>query len=119
MKVWTIPVIWFILLTIGSLLPGEKLPGGSWEAIYQLDKILHFAAYFGLMAGVAWANIHHTIFYKRGMVYLMIALIVYGVVIELLQAGMNRERYFEVFDILANIMGLFAGYWISVKVLKR
>ncbi len=35
--------------------------------------------------------------------------IIYGIVMEMLQLGFMADRYFEILDILANIIGSFAG----------
>ena len=119
MKAWSIPVIWLILLTIGSLLPGKKLSDAGIPNFSHFDKVLHFVAYMGCVLWVFWANERKTLFHKKNVLYLVICLGIYGVVLEWLQQAILQDRYFEVFDIFANIMGLFAGYWISVNLLKR
>lgn len=118
MKTWLIPVSWFVLLTAGSLLPGKTLPSASWNVFDNFDKVLHFLAYFGLMALIGLANKRKTLLNQKGLLSVVIILAFYGVLLESIQAYMAHDRYFEVLDILANIMGLITAYWISVRTIK-
>jgi VanZ family protein len=118
MKIWSIPVIWLLLITIGSILPGKTLPTQSWNIFDNFDKLLHFLAYMGFILLVGWANFKEKKLNKKQLLIVVFITAVYSSLIEGVQWLMYVDRYFEVFDILANITGLFAGYWISVKFLK-
>lgn len=118
MKVWTIPVIWFILLTVGFLLPGKTLPVDSWDLADNFDKILHFLAYMGLALCIGWANERRRKWNDKQLFLVLIVVAIYSSLLEGMQGLLYQDRYFEVFDILANVMGLISGYWISVKFLK-
>lgn len=92
------------LITILSLRPLDKLPpfpGG--------DKLHHFIAYGVLMLPTAL---------KKPANWLIIALgfIAWSGMIEVLQPYINR--YGELQDLLANVMGLVVG-WIMAEILQR
>ena len=71
------------------------------------DKALHFIAYFTLM-------IWPFILIKSGPVFLLVAAsaVVYGVIIELLQATLPN-RYCSIADMVSNLSGVLAFIFIA------
>lgn len=75
------------------------------------DKLLHFMAYFGLMAWFV------QIYQKPKVRYLLLLLlIVMGVLLEYLQA-LGGVRYFEFNDMLANSAGAIFAWALSYSSL--
>ena len=97
--------IWFVVLTYLSLAPLTELP------LEHADKLLHVIAYaalafFGLVRrrSIAMA------------IGLMIAMILYGGLIEMVQPSVNR--YGEIGDFIANSIGAVLGALIAWGLLK-
>lgn len=92
------------LITVLSLRPLDKLPpfpGG--------DKIHHFIAYAVLMLPTALKKPDYWVIISLGF-------ICWSGIIELLQPYINR--YGELQDLLANVLGLVFG-WITAELLQK
>jgi VanZ family protein len=81
------------------------------------DKVLHFIAYFGLsgMATVALDG-------KRNVLYAMLALILLGGTLEIVQGMVGRDAEFldEVANTFGVLLGAAVGYvWISLFRARR
>lgn len=97
-------IFWMMFIAVFSLMP---LDSRSPDFLPQQDKLFHILAY----AVLSWL-----IFAVKSNQAKVSALcwsagiaIFYGCVIEGLQALVNTGRYFEYFDIIANIIGSFTG----------
>lgn len=71
------------------------------------DKLGHFG-FYSLFAWLA-LNAYHEKFPERTI---LMGIIAYSICIEGLQRWMSVGRHFEFLDILANIIGSFAGYFV-------
>jgi VanZ family protein len=94
-------VCYMLLLIVGSLSNLKDLPKLNIE--FQ-DKIIHFTAY-ALLCFV-WFIMFES--YKMGnsLRYSILVSIVFGTVIEFLQANLTSYRAFDIFDIIANVAGI-------------
>lgn len=85
--------------------------------IEGLDKLAHLIFYGGL---AFLANRQKVIFIngksKVWFVFLFCSL--YGLGIELIQGGLIEGRYFELWDLIANIIGIFIGIIVSIFFFK-
>ncbi len=57
--------------------------------------------------------------FLTGVVYTLIFCIMWGGMLEYLQDVMSRGRHFEIFDIIANIIGAFLGVVAFSLLLKK
>ena len=88
------------IITYESLVPTD-----STATINHFDKIVHFGAYFILMALAAFA------YPKSRLIYLTGGVIIIGAAIEAAQGLMNIGRSASLGDLLANMLGAcFAAY---------
>lgn len=96
--------IWIVFITVLSLLPGSMTPG---MGIPFADKLGHFGFYsiFSLLALHGYRD-------KIPVVLILTGIIAYSICIEGLQRWLSVGRHFEFLDILANIIGSFAGYFV-------
>lgn len=86
------------------------------------DKIGHFIAYACLAIVVLfetakkfrWSNE-----YRQWLIYLIPLCIVYGVLMEFLQASPLFNRHFEYWDMVANSIGVFAGTSLFLLAFKQ
>jgi len=113
LKKWALPilVIYVLLITIASLANVGDLPsmGSSFD-----DKILHFLAYF--VFGLIVYNYFEELNLKHVLLVSAISVIFYGIIIEILQQVMTSYRTLDMYDALANTLGVvFATIIIRFK----
>ncbi len=102
----------FILSTVGV---GVNLPS-TWSDIIAWDKLAHAIVYFvltfWLIKGFQTRNIPS----GRAFLYGAIIASSYGILMEIVQKTFFPNRYFEVLDIIANIVGvIICVLWIRRK----
>jgi len=94
-------------LYLAYIVYGSLTPDPIDVQIDDFDKIMHFSAYALLMIWFAW------IFYKPSSRYIMAILFVaLGVGLEFAQQA-GGVRYFEYSDMIANSLGVLAGYFVT------
>ena len=95
-----------------SIISQSSLPQ-TLKDLFSIDKLLHAIAY-GTLAGTYFWGVQKYLGYLTLPQMILIALgaAAYGVLMEVIQYTFFPERYFEVLDILANIMGIFISYLI-------
>lgn len=74
------------------------------------DKIAHFVLYAGLC--LFWFMSLHTLKSKSSLVLASLLSIVFGLVIEILQGIVSIHRTTEVFDLVANCLGVLTMAFI-------
>lgn len=97
-------VVWTLAILLLSVAPAEQLPRLDWPL--APDKIGHLVAY-GVLAFLLVAalrtNSRHTISRAGSVAFFLAA--GYGLLLEMAQFAFFPGRYFEVWDIVANIIG--------------
>jgi len=99
---------------VGIVLGASLMPAKAVEILFGTlnDKLEHIAAYAGLMA---WFG---GMFRRTSQLWIAIALVVLGGVIELLQ-GLTPTRTPDVLDLTADTIGVLIGLALSMTVLNR
>jgi len=69
------------------------------------DKIVHFILYAGLC--LTWFLSLHILKNKSSLFFACLVSILFGIIIEYLQSIVTNYRSTELFDILANCLGIF------------
>ncbi len=116
-----IAVSYSIALTIGSLVK----PIAVKTTISNIDKLLHLGAYFGL--AILWLLYIHVLKmslhrnWASSKIYFGTAslLIIYGIVIEVLQGSTTTYRTPDVWDVLANTIGVILGSLLFMLLFKK
>ncbi|MBW7871345.1 MAG: VanZ family protein [Flavobacteriia bacterium] len=103
------------LLFLFTLLPIDLIQSESpgWFEKFSFenqDKLVHFLLFF-----IFTLLFFFSAFTKRNFLIWLVPLLT-GILIEILQQLTGWGRTFDVFDILANAVGIFAA-WLSVKKL--
>lgn len=113
-----VAIIYTLLLAAGSLVDTN----GVVTTPQYFDKVLHLLAYFGL--GVLWMTWY--IFKKpsitktRHKLWLIaMSAVLYGIVIEVLQGVFTSYRIPDVWDILANTLGVGAAVGAVLMLLNK
>jgi len=111
-----------IAITVMSLVELEiNLPQIK---ISFFDKVVHTGAYAVLMVtgGIFYLAGKEKKDQNRRVVVLGLLLVVYGILIEILQKVLPVNRWWEVWDILANVIGVLLGVLVlrafSAKILR-
>ncbi|MFT4781000.1 MAG: VanZ family protein [Psychroserpens sp.] len=113
LKKWALPilVLYALALTIGSLAQIGDIPslGSSFD-----DKIYHVIAYFFFTVLVYNSCKRRTVVYA--ILISAICVILYGIVIEVLQQVLTSYRTLDIYDVMANALGVaFAALIIGLK----
>ena len=112
---YAIALVFTALTIILTLLPSESMPDqGLWDIPFA-DKLGHILAYTSL--GFSW----HLIFQKAEIseVKVVFALLILGILLELGQFYFLVGRYFEMYDIIANIIGAIVGVTLQRIIFRR
>ena len=81
------------------------------------DKYLHFIAYFGL--STLWYFALRNRVQKRVFNFFVpLALIFYGIILELLQSGITTYRTGDIYDAIANTAGVVIGLVLFKRIIK-
>ena len=96
-----------IIVGVLSLIPAPDMD------IEGSDKIMHLLSYFVLSASFSVL-----IRYYRNLVVMAVGLIAYGILLEYLQS-LTGYRYMEVYDALANNVGVIAGLLIRLTMIPE
>jgi len=99
--------IGFIATLIVTLIPSHSIP----KTVIFWDKLQHSLAFFMLMLTgcMAYSKYHKHIFFY---------LILYGASIEIMQEFFTRTRNGDVYDIVADTVGIFFG-WLVFLIIYR
>jgi VanZ family protein len=109
----TLAIAWAVVIAVLHAIPGSDFPEVSFSDLFQIDKLIHaiiFTIGFYLFA-VAFAEQQK----KAFMRYLIVSFIAYGLLLEVLQGLVFVERSADIFDWLADTIGVFLGVWIFKK----
>jgi len=113
-------VSWLVLITLASLFSfSEDVSSGI--NIPYFDKIVHFIFHcvlviFGVFSFIE--NQNDVFNLKKALNKLVLFSIIYGISIEVLQYVMPFNRAAEIWDVLANTLGAFAGVLLIKKYLS-
>lgn len=84
------------------------------------DKIFHFCAYALLV--YLWSytiSVKYNISKNKVIIYVSVCAIIFGIIIEVLQKVLTNTRYFDVDDIVANVLGVLLTMFILLFNTKR
>lgn len=99
-----IAIFYTLGLAVVSLITISNLPDAG---ISFADKIFHFIVY-GVLTYL-WVN---TFFFKfkwskvKAITYASVLSVVFGIIIEVLQGSVTTSRFMDVYDALANTLGV-------------
>ena len=113
LKKWALPIVvlYTIGITIGSLVHIGGIP--NLNSGFD-DKIFHFIAY--TVFTILVYNYCSTIQITSAILISAVIVIIYGIIIEALQYGLTSYRTFDIFDALANALGVcFAAMMLKIR----
>ena len=108
-------LIYAMCIVALSLLPMRDLP--QIPEFRGFDKLVHFTMYFIFSTLFCWAL-------KAELNYLWLLLIIpvtvgWGVFMEFMQQRMHLGRNFDVYDMIANSVGVFIGLLLYLLIARK
>ena len=119
---------WLVFITSLSLFSMSKFGGVSgWLRIPHKDKIVHFSFYFisTILGSFALREFSQKkISLNNAAVKMFLFSVVYGMIIEVLQYSITKDRHGDFYDFIANSIGAFRGlllvkYFFSQRVSQK
>ncbi len=106
-----------IITLIIAFLSLVSLKGIHVVKIRNSDKFGHFLAYFTLCMSWLYALKHHPALQLKKYTVILL-LIGYGIVIEVLQGVLTSYRQADIFDFLANTLGVLSAAFLFKKIAR-
>ncbi|MCS6819804.1 MAG: VanZ family protein [Chitinophagales bacterium] len=111
-------ILWMGLIIYLSLSPPNRFPSYT---IPHLDKAVHLILYGILYALMLYGWRRYLpmgMLLKRVKVFVFVYCLVFGIIIEVAQHFFTQGRSFDVWDILANTLGITVFYALERLLLK-
>lgn len=113
-------IIWAVIIASLMFLPGSKVPSSDLLSSFSFDKIVHFGIFAILSLLMVRGFKKQYAFGKlkqHALRYSLIISMIYGIVIEYTQSFVP-ERFVELEDLLANILGCAGGGGLFYLIYK-
>ncbi|WP_027418050.1 VanZ family protein [Crocinitomix catalasitica] len=112
---------WLGIIIVLSLFPGNKLPDVEFEWV-KIDNIFHLGFYsilsFLMLLGFNGGEIKMNLSKTRLYIVIIIAGIVIGISLELMQEYLIPFRFYDIKDIIINSFGTVFGSIIYNRLVK-
>lgn len=103
-------IAWAIFIMILCATPSSQIKAFTWDSLFNFDKLAHFSVFAILSALMTYGVWKNGVQLSFILVLIIISIAsLYGLTIEILQGSVFKERYFEILDIIANIIGSIVG----------
>jgi VanZ family protein len=99
--------VWVVVIFMASVFPLDNITISSDALIAHSDKIVHFLMYFILEVLLIYQLDAFSNSKKIGCIFIFS--VVYGFILEIVQLFFLTNRFFEIFDLIANITGALTG----------
>ena len=118
---FTFTLIWASIILILYGIPGSNLPSVRFWKLLEPDKAVHAGIFLILMCSLTFSIFKQHKFKtlkRNSLRSSALICFMYGTVLELLQGSLFSERFTDVYDILANAIGVFLGI-VILKIFFR
>lgn len=107
-KYWK-SLIWVIVIFILSSISGNSLQSIPKFNIPHFDKLVHFGMYFILTIIIIWDATQNKKSSFKVFLFIVVFSISYGALMEFMQEHVFTKRSADLFDFLANSVGVLSG----------
>ncbi len=108
-------ILWTLIIFVLCCTPGQYIPTTNWLELLSFDKFVHASIFFTL--SFLW--LVHLIKIKKltffSMIFIILLCILYGGVLEIMQATVFSHRSGDWLDFIANTFGCLMGLWVFQK----
>ena len=115
-------IVWSLLILSVCLMPGDNLPSSSFLSFKGADKLIHTTLYLVLIILVGKGLLKYfNSSYSRNRIIVIAFLycLFLGIGIEFIQSVFVAARSGDIFDVLANVTGVFIGALMLMSQIKR
>ena len=112
-------IFWVVIITGLSSIPGNEIPESK---LWEFDKLGHFAVYALLSFFLsAWKMKQYEHVSNVLILYILPVILgsLLGTFLEYAQGNWLSGRYFDLLDVIANIIGCIAGVILAAILLKN
>ena len=112
-------ILWTLIIFVLCCTPGQYIPTTNWLELLSFDKFVHLSIFFGLV--FLWLLAINQIKTRtKSLKYtILISAIIYGGLLELMQANIFSHRSGDWFDFIANTAGCILAYWFFDRIIKN
>lgn len=103
---WLAPC-WALLIFVASVMPSDDISVDSNMLFPHVDKVVHFLMYFILQVLLLRHNDNFMSRKKQVVIFILTAS--YGFLMEVIQGYFLVDRFYDNYDIIANITGALIG----------
>lgn len=112
-------ILWIILILVLCMLPGKDIPHTGWFSLKNLDKVVHFGMFGGIVFFLALGYYRQKKHVPVQMLFMFVLCAAfYGLTIEFVQKYYAVDRSFDMQDAAADTLGAIAGVWVF-KLFRR
>jgi VanZ family protein len=108
-------VLYFLFISVLFFLPGSVLPKEGWLSKIYFDKWVHVGFFAVLVVLWLWALMPD----RKAALWLILAAIAYGIVVEFVQDRFVPNRSFDLGDWAADSVGSLIGLWFWSRYIKK
>ncbi len=102
-------IAWSILILILCSTPGQYIPTTNWLELLSFDKLVHASIFFVLCILWLLALIKYNIKNTISIFITIACCILYGGILEIMQAKLFSDRSGDWLDFMANSIGCFVA----------
>ena len=108
-------IVWTLIIFILCCTPGKYVPTAHWLELLSFDKFVHASIFFTLTFLWLLVGFKKNKLSLSFMIFIIIACIGYGGLLEIMQAKAFSERSGDWLDFIANSFGCLIGVWFFSK----
>ncbi len=108
-------ILWTLIIFILCSTPGHFIPTTNWLELLSFDKFVHASIFFTLTFLWLLVGFKKNKLSLSFMIFIIIACIGYGGLLEIMQAKAFSERSGDWLDFIANSFGCLIGVWFFSK----
>ena len=108
-------IVWTLIIFILCCTPGKYVPTAHWLELLSFDKFVHASIFFTLTFLWLLVGFKKNKLSLSFMIFIIIACIGYGGLLEIMQAKVFSERSGDWLDFIANSFGSLIGVWFFSK----
>jgi len=116
------PILWAILILVLCSIPGKDIPSVGWLQVLGPDKWVHAAIFVVqyLLLMLAFSNVYVERFWQFSGHWIAVMLcLLYAALTEVYQHVFLPDRYGDVYDFIANTIGILIGILLYYRYGER
>ena len=106
---------WTVIIFVLCCTPGKYVPTAHWLELLSFDKFVHASIFFTLTFLWLLVGVKKNKLSLSFMIFIIIACIGYGGLLEMMQATVFSQRSGDWLDFIANSFGCLMGLWFFRK----